>query len=748
MARNKTTKATYTGLRCDGGISVYLNEFLLERAEPISYRQFAREVDVKSFQVGPLSRCDHCTFLRSTLPSGKRAWVLQWSGFEHLAVNSEDFACDACFDPDDESQVAFEKSLSPSGDPVVWWDDKEAIEALIALEPEQKRALAAMSGLQGYMNANFEEAFSVKTSFDPVSSQWNWQALAWVVPKAKIEASGVWPLAKNANHAQRMATKAGVRYYQDNPTNAPCTLEPPDPLPPYVPASKKLTLFTREDGIEIAGGVWQHGGGSTKVPELSFIARFGPKVAPKLRKKNPGDDSIGRLALHPSPEEPGVFWVGQVAVAPKLQRMGIATDLYREAVKWLRQRGGKLKQGWITSQAAAKMWEKWRAQGLAEGDYLKMDKWAYSQQPSDNPIDPQAGNIEEFERYVNRFAAGSDAWWQEKAARLGSYRAMFRVQQLTDFFPGLLLQHEMRPADRKILEKAAREMSSRDTRFRRKIVQPYDQAYADTLAERVDQAYAKKLAELREYLEAAKRVVVSQTRSEPQIVVAGGFRLVNAGGFKQEVMSVVAGVVAKADEKLRQAGLECVIYGDINVVNEIIRGKANLAHYQVRTDEVFLRGNIKGLQQSALMTVLHELGHRFAFKFLGERRQKAAEWLYKTIADEEADVMHDLIFRQDLWPKPDEVIDDRWLVTRVSFSPRGLPKVHLRDMTGDKEVAHMMMSEYIRHKNVSPNVFVTGYARSDPHENFAEMFAYNCMDMLTEEHQALLSKSIDMGLGI
>jgi len=189
--------------------------------------------------------------------------------------------------------------------------------------------------------------------------------------------------------------------------NARFTLEPPDPLPPYVPTAKKLTLFTREDGIEIAGGVWQEGGGTTKVPELSFVARFGPKVSPKLRKKNPGDDSIGRLDLHPEPEEPGVFWVGQVAVAPKLQRMGIATDLYREAVKWLRQRGGRLKQGWITSQAAAKMWEKWRAQGLAEGYYLKMDEW--TPQPSRNPVMRRAKKIPKIPKEVQPYAGG-DGW--------------------------------------------------------------------------------------------------------------------------------------------------------------------------------------------------------------------------------------------------------------------------------------------------------------------------------------------------
>jgi hypothetical protein len=61
---------------------------------------------------------------------------------------------------------------------------------------------------------------------------------------------------------------------------------------------------------------------------------------------------------------------------PKFQRRGLATELYREAAKWLRQHGGKLRQGMITSEAAEKMWKKWRDQGLAEGKYLNLDKWA------------------------------------------------------------------------------------------------------------------------------------------------------------------------------------------------------------------------------------------------------------------------------------------------------------------------------------------------------------------------------------
>jgi len=166
-------------------------------------------------------------------------------------------------------------------------------------------------------------------------------------------------------------------------------LEVPDPLPAYVPSAKKPTLFTREDGIEIAGGLWQDAQSSSSgpVPQLAFVARFGPEAAPKLRKKNPGNDSLGSLTLYPRPDEPGTFWVGQVAVSPKLQRMGIATDLYREAVKWLRQHGGKLQHGDITSQAAAKMWEKWREQGLAEGKYLKMDKWAEDDDWNDHDFD-------------------------------------------------------------------------------------------------------------------------------------------------------------------------------------------------------------------------------------------------------------------------------------------------------------------------------------------------------------------------
>jgi hypothetical protein len=144
---------------------------------------------------------------------------------------------------------------------------------------------------------------------------------------------------------------------------AASSLVPPTRLPDHIPNAEQPLLFTRSDGIEIVGGLWENLSTSTPVPAVSF----------GVRGSNPGGDGYLHLILDAN--EPGTFWVGQVIINPKLRRMGLATDLYRQAAKWLKARGGKLRQGWLTSQAAIQMWKKWEENGLAKGKYLDLSKW-------------------------------------------------------------------------------------------------------------------------------------------------------------------------------------------------------------------------------------------------------------------------------------------------------------------------------------------------------------------------------------
>ena len=120
-------------------------------------------------------------------------------------------------------------------------------------------------------------------------------------------------------------------------------LEVPDPLPAYVPSAKKPTLFTREDGIEIAGGLWQDAQSSSSgpVPQLAFVARFGPEAAPKLRKKNPIDYPV--MALE------GLWWTnsGEFDFAKRepwkwtlmiMQPKHITENMFQQALQQVRKK--------------------------------------------------------------------------------------------------------------------------------------------------------------------------------------------------------------------------------------------------------------------------------------------------------------------------------------------------------------------------------------------------------------------------
>lgn len=158
------------------------------------------------------------------------------------------------------------------------------------------------------------------------------------------------------------------------------TLEPPRRLPEYIPSDdpRREILLTRPDGIEITASGWHDAMNSSSAPTpcLSFGARPGPKWKGKGYKGG----GMGSLNIYPVPDEPGTFSVGQVAVMQPYRRSGIATDLYRAAVRWLHAHNGRLRQGWITSDAAARMWARWRAEGLVDDSgprpTLRGDRWA------------------------------------------------------------------------------------------------------------------------------------------------------------------------------------------------------------------------------------------------------------------------------------------------------------------------------------------------------------------------------------
>lgn len=320
---------------------------------------------------------------------------------------------------------------------------------------------------------------------------------------------------------------------------------------------------------------------------------------------------------------------------------------------------------------------------------------------------------------------------EDKAAEDLSYTALFAVERnkLADIghklFLSILQSYELPPALRKKIEIASRTYM-KQTRPRLKMhgLQRYLEHFA---------LYEEYFAQVRAHLEIARQAVAQgkgHTEGSTKLAV-GLFTLVNTGGFSESVMQEVTGVAQKAQALLKGAGLGKVCYGEIQITNTV--GKSSVAAFYLPTDDgLFVRANIKD-STDTLKTVLHELGHRYHYKFLASKKREI-EQLYRNIGHQE--VMQSVELQK---PEPGEVVTEKgksYRVTGTRWGRSGL-QVALERVDNPKSTAQVSLEGYHRLKGneraVTPDLkgYVSEYAkRGGPEENFAEMFAFYCLKKL------------------
>lgn len=320
-----------------------------------------------------------------------------------------------------------------------------------------------------------------------------------------------------------------------------------------------------------------------------------------------------------------------------------------------------------------------------------------------------------------------------------AYRAYFRFTKYNRMMaPGyklfltLIQSINLPPALRKKVEVASRMyLKVPSPRFKAKsgparyleMIQGYDK-YMET-------AYA--------HLELAKAAIAqgkahSEEGENATKLKVGPFTLVNTGGFPAKQMDEIAEIVRKATALAQASGLGEVCYGDMQVTNTIHKSNV-LAFYTPANDEFFIRANVKS-DSDTLHTVLHELGHRYESKFL--KRPKGAEILYQTLKGEERHRQ----FKELKKPEPGDTIvvkGKTLVVDRVTFG-RGLSgyRVELHVEGDPKRKMTTPLETFLEFKGDGRTVendpefigFVTNYAKKSPSENFAEMFAFYCLDKL------------------
>jgi hypothetical protein len=303
-------------------------------------------------------------------------------------------------------------------------------------------------------------------------------------------------------------------------------------------------------------------------------------------------------------------------------------------------------------------------------------------------------------------------------------------------FWGILQQYKISStSDRKLIEQASKEFS------KDRLQRPKREAAMEALR--------KKLDLYRTYLEAAERVVkkgeLHADESSGTTEAAGCFTLVNAGGFTPDQMADVAKIVEKASSLVKAKGFGKICYGTIQVTNNVSNNAKVLAFYALQTDEMFVRGNLKGKQNPAVGTFIHELAHRLHVKFLMSKNDQIKA-VYDSLKNGEVASVRDLLGDKSKWPQPGETYEEKGLVyevegVRLNQALNYVVSLRLKEKPTLR--ASLPLQAWMANKGHRPKeVFVTPYARTSYSENFAEMFENYILDTLPDGQVQMLEAII------
>jgi len=321
--------------------------------------------------------------------------------------------------------------------------------------------------------------------------------------------------------------------------------------------------------------------------------------------------------------------------------------------------------------------------------------------------------------------------------KLSSY--LFQKAQAAYLFLGILQQYALPAGIRKSIEAAAKYHA----KTRRA---PAKEAALE--------AYMKMMEVVRGHLAAAKAAIAQgkpRAQQGGDELRAGPFRVVNTGGFDDDVLAEAAGVVEKATRLLKAKGITKPLYGDVLVSRTLDRQKV-LAFYLTEKDELFVRANLRGKHHDAVRTVIHELGHRLHFKFLTGKNQEIKR-IYADIARKASstkmDKIRDILKDHPILPG-DKYIEkgEEWVVTGTDSGRDGIIVKMTRKLEDPETNQSLVINGrialvgYLVNQGLVTNEkltgFVTQYAAKDYAENFAEMIAAWCLDKLPEDQVALL----------
>lgn len=188
---------------------------------------------------------------------------------------------------------------------------------------------------------------------------------------------------------------------------------------------------------------------------------------------------------------------------------------------------------------------------------------------------------------------------------------------------GGLREYKLEKKDRAVVERALTTMqvglehlSARDS---------------DTVAEEVTRVLEGLGRAADIVLAALEKDISGDACSRAECLVAGCFRVVNAGDFDSRVMRIAVDQAAEAARLVAAFGYANVCYGDVYVVRNIGK-KSVLAFYNNSEDRLYIKAqSTLGGREAQTAVIVHELGHRLHRHFLNEGK---VERLFRRWSDE------------------------------------------------------------------------------------------------------------------
>lgn len=290
----------------------------------------------------------------------------------------------------------------------------------------------------------------------------------------------------------------------------------------------------------------------------------------------------------------------------------------------------------------------------------------------------------------------------------------------------IIKNYYLPPKLQKSIEKASRFYSRSKMRFKVSLL------HLDG-AIKTAETYLKLVGEARDQLKVIQMAVREGKPhlSEDSTTVwkAGPFTLINTGGFSDDVMKNIQGIVEKAANLMKKAGLTKPLYGNIQITKTISRGNV-LAYYVLASDDFYIRANVKP-SVDTVKTVCHELAHRLHFKFL-KHKDAQIEQLYNQIKSHNRWQQ----VNEAMLPKPGDIGTLKGKKYRVQKYDSYRKKVRIEKVDDPSWIGEAPLTTWFSMAQVditqAPDYkgFVTTYAASHPAENFAEMTAFYALGKL------------------